>query len=317
MKKVNEIAVKEFSALGSVITPADLTRIKEEKGIVLYKYLTGFKKIAHGKYENPYANAKPKVTMNKNAIRMFIEERFEALDILAESVIAGNVRAMIVAGAPGVGKTYTLEQRLEAAVATNRIKAYTPIKGSVSPIGLYTTLYENRKSGNVIVLDDIDSVFNDEESLNLLKGALDSSDRRILSWRKDSSYLRDNDVPNSFEYEGQIVFITNIDMESMIERNTKNAAHMGALLSRSVFLDLGIHTNESIMIRIHSVVANTDMVKNLGITKSESVRIVEWMEQNINDLRSISLRTVIQLVGFMKTTSDWQKLARVTMLKRI
>lgn len=242
-----------------------------------------------------------------------IRARFAALDMLTEGVIAGHVRSLIVAGAPGVGKTYTLEQQLNAAERNRKIASQVEVKGSISAIGLFLTLWENRDKGQVIVLDDIDSVFSDEECMNLLKGALDSSDRRVISWIKDSSFLRDRDIPNSFEYKGQVVFITNVDIESVIERGTKMAPHMNALLSRAVFLDLAIHTPEAVMIRIEQIVAETDFITKQGITTSQAVQIMDWLRANMTQLRTLSLRTVIQLAAFVKTTSNWKQLAEATL----
>lgn len=244
-----------------------------------------------------------------------IRERFDVLTILADGVAANNIRSLIVAGAPGVGKTYTLEERLLAAKASGKVKSLNSIKGSISAIGLYIALWENRKAGNVILLDDIDRVFDDEETMNLLKGALDTTKRRTISWIKASGILKDNDIPNSFDYEGQIVFITNKNPDEIIAKGSKMAPHMAALVSRSVFLDLAIHDARQIMVRIEQVLKTTDMINDLAIGQGDVDLILNWMHSNIDRVRSISLRTVIQLASFIKTTPNWVSLANTTMLK--
>jgi glycerol-3-phosphate responsive antiterminator len=242
-----------------------------------------------------------------------IESRFEALELLSDGIIGGKIRSLIVSGAAGVGKSYTLEQKLNAALANDTIKQVTHIKGTISPIGLYMTLWENNKKGDIIVLDDIDSIFNDEEAMNLLKGALDSNGRRVISWIKDSRFLEERDIPNSFEYKGQVVFLTNVDLQSVFDKGGRMAVHMGALMSRACYLDLGIHTAEQIMIRIRQVLKVSDM--GLGLTAAQVQQILDWMDGNITNLRAISLRTVIQCAGFMKISKDWQLLARNTLLR--
>jgi hypothetical protein len=243
-----------------------------------------------------------------------IESRFEALELLADGVINNNIRSLIVSGAAGVGKSYTLEEKLNEALADgSKVKQVTHIKGTISPIGLYMTLWENNAKGDIVVLDDIDSVFQDEEAMNLLKGALDSNGRRVISWIKDSRFLEDRSIPNSFEYKGRVVFLTNIDLQAVFDKGGRMAAHVGALMSRACYLDLGIHTAEQIMIRIRQVLKISDM--GLGISPAQIQLILDWMESNIGNLRAISLRTVIQCAGFMKTTKDWQLLARNTLLR--
>lgn len=243
-----------------------------------------------------------------------ISRRFSAVETLADGLIGGHIRSLIVAGAPGVGKTFTLENRLKAAEKAKTIKSVIEIKGTISGIGLFLTLWENREKGCVIMLDDIDSVFGDEEAMNVLKGALDSGSRRVISWMKDSSFLRDRDVPTTFEYEGQIVFVTNKNLTAEIEAGTKQAPHMAALLSRSVFLDLAIHSKEAILVRIEQVVSGTKFGRDLGLKDSQVAEVMSWLTTNVDRVRLLSLRTIIQIAGYIKTTPDWRNLAELTVL---
>jgi len=80
-------------------------------------------------------------------------------------------------------------------------------------------------------------------------------------------------------------------------------------------LDLGIHSSEEILIRIEQVMATSTMRTDLGLEVHEASQIMDWMLSNETKLRYVSLRTVIQLSGFLKTTADWQKIARTTLLK--
>lgn len=244
-----------------------------------------------------------------------ILKRFTVLSTLADGVVAGNIRALIVAGAAGVGKTFELEKKLNAAVRNGEVDSMVSVKGSVSAIGLYELLWNNKDAGQVLVFDDADAIYGDEEALNLLKGALDSGTKRTITWAKASRFLQDQDIPRSFDYEGQIVFITNLDPERIIEKGGRMAPHMNALLSRSVFLDLCIHDKESILIRVEQVLRTSDMAYTLKINDAQVEQILCWLNENVNRLRSLSIRTVIQLANFVKTSDDWQDLAEVTLLK--
>ena len=245
-----------------------------------------------------------------------IRKRFEVLSILADGVVDGNIRALIVSGSAGVGKTHELEKKLKDGARSGKIDSYNTVKGSISSVCMFQTLYDNREKGQVLVFDDTDKVFEDEETLNLLKAALDTSATRTISWAKASRFLDGNSIPTQFDYEGQIVFITNKNPDAIIARGGKLAPHMSALLSRGIFLDLCIHDARAIMVRVEQVLKESDLAQKLKLTDKEEKMIVEWMHKHIQELRTISIRTVIQLAGFIKTSPiNWQDLAEITLLK--
>ena len=124
---------------------------------------------------------------------------------------------MIVSGPPGVGKSFGVEQEIEKAtmfdkLAGKRLRAEV-VKGAATPIGLYQTLYKYSDENCVVVFDDCDSILLDDVSLNLLKGALDSYGKRIISWNAD---MRDEDLPRSFNFTGKVIFISNLDQSSVV-----------------------------------------------------------------------------------------------------
>ena len=70
-----------------------------------------------------------------------LRERFQILDDMTKAVKDGNVRAMIVSGPPGVGKSYGVENVLQKADLFNTLAEKKPkfevVKGAMSAIGLY------------------------------------------------------------------------------------------------------------------------------------------------------------------------------------
>jgi hypothetical protein len=245
-----------------------------------------------------------------------IKLRFDIMDKLTEFTIQGHVRAMIISGAAGIGKSYNLERRLNKAIDNAEINQFTILKGKISAIALFQQLYLHRERGDILVLDDIDVIFQDETSLNLLKAALDTGDRRHLVWLTASAWLEEQGVDQEFDFEGACVFITNLDFDRMIERGTNLTPHFSALISRSTYLDLGIHTNKEILIRIKQVVNGTSMLDIHGIDNIKKGLMMEWMEDNYENLRELSLRTILKLASFMKGDPDgWQDIAEATMIK--
>ncbi|UYD57565.1 hypothetical protein OFDDKENP_00189 [Aeromonas phage B614] len=246
-------------------------------------------------------------------MRSRIAKRFMVMDKMANGLVKGTIRSLIISGAPGIGKTYTLEKKLKHADEIGEI-SFSSIKGKCSPIGLYIHLWENRESDCVVLLDDVD-VFSNEDTLNVLKAALDTGEERIVSWGTASNYLAERDIPNNFEFEGSIVFITNADIDAEVARGSKMAPHLDALQSRSIYLDLGVHTSREIMMRVEDVITSTSMLQDRGLTEAQTVNALEWMKEHTESLRSVSLRTALYLADFINTDEDWADVAEVTLLK--
>lgn len=243
-----------------------------------------------------------------------ITKTFNALTTMANGVVAGHVRSLIISGAAGCGKTYTMEHVLSTAKTAGKIE-YGTIRGSMSPIGLYKELYTYCTEGQVLVIDDCDSVFSDLDSLNLLKAALDTSLVRKVYWNKESSILAEEGIDRNFEFDGACVFCTNIDFQAEIDRETKMSTHYSALLSRSIYVDLGIHSKLETFVRISQVALTEQFLKDNDISKEQSSKIVKWIYKNLKKMRSISIRTVLQMAAIIKTEKNWEELAEVVMLR--
>lgn len=243
-----------------------------------------------------------------------LKDRFDALEVMAEATGKGINRSLIVSGPAGLGKSFTVEQKM--AELERKGKHVTYIKGYVRPLALYKLLYETRHPNAVLVFDDSDSIFHDDVSMNLLKGACDSTDRRVLHWLSRSlENETDEDgesVPEKFEFEGSIIFITNYDFDTMIESGSKLAPHFEALVSRSHYLDLAMKTKMDYVVRIKQVVRG-GMLKSRGFNEIETILVMQFIENNVERLRELSLRMVVKIAGLYKMDkSNWQKLAKQT-----
>lgn len=230
-----------------------------------------------------------------------LKRRFDALDRMAQSIIKGVVPSLIVSGPPGLGKSYGLRTALEAHAAENEDFQFDFIGGSISAVGLYIALYrmsgaeeEGGKPG-VVILDDADDVFRDETTLNILKVALDSNERRIISWRKQAHWLEEEGIPDRFEFKGSVVFLTNVDFEAMVASGRQGAQHFKALMDRSMYLHLTLRTLKDFMVRIKQVVYGTDMLAKYGLKKKETDELVQFVDENRSRFYHLSLRLVHQI----------------------
>lgn len=274
----------------------------------------------NGEYVSPAARFKQQNPVHVSALhapesvedmKLRISKRFNVMDLMTKGLIKGSIRSLIISGAPGIGKTYTLDKELQLAHDDGEIE-YTSLNGKISGIGLYARLWESREKGSILLLDDVD-VFSSEDVLNLLKAALDSGDKRKVCWSTASSYLEEKEIPKEFEFEGTVVFITNTDIDREVKRGTKIAPHLDALVSRSVYLDLGVHSNSEIMVRVEDVIMNTDMLQKIGLSDADTIEILEWMKDNVKRLRNVSLRTALYIASFIITDrQNWKEIAEVT-----
>ena len=226
----------------------------------------------------------PVVTESDEDAMDRIKTRFDILDDMAKATIAGDIRAMIVSGPPGVGKSYGVEQQMEKASLfdqlTNSRTRYEVVKGAMTALGLYAVLYKYSDSKNVLVFDDCDSVFQDDLALNILKAALDSGKSRRICWNSDSSLLNREGIPNSFEFKGSCIFITNLKFENI--KSKKLQDHVEALQSRCHFLNLTIDSDRDKMLRIKQVDRDCDggLLRDYDFNEGQGQEIFDFMEEN-------------------------------------
>jgi hypothetical protein len=243
--------------------------------------------------------------------------RFEILKDMTQAVKEGTVRAMIVTGPPGVGKSFGVEEVLSKEdlfnTLGNKRPKYEIVKGAMSAVGLYSKLYHYSEKGNVVVFDDCDSVLLDDLSLNILKAALDSSKKRTISWNTDSRVLRSEGVPDKFEFKAGAIFITNIKFENV--RSKKLQDHLSALESRCHYIDLQMDTEREKCLRIKQITQD-GMLDTYDFEGNEKDEIIDFIMEKRSVMRELSLRTVLKVADLRKSFPEkWKQMAAVTVMK--
>lgn len=249
--------------------------------------------------------------------------RFDAVAQMTKMVSSGDATSLIVSGPAGVGKTFGVTDTLERLKVRGDVKEFDIVKGYARPSALYALLYKMRKPGQVLVIDDCDSVFRDEDAMNLLKAALDSSKSRTISWRSRTRIEIEDDygnidiVPHKFDYEGSVIFLTNLDFDQLIEKNNKMAPHFEALTSRSHYIDIGIDGMKEKFLRVADVAVHCGMFKQMGLSEDTQKDILQWMLDNKNSIREMSLRMAKKLADLANNSNDnWRTIAGVTCVRR-
>jgi hypothetical protein len=249
--------------------------------------------------------ATAKVALSSKNDKYGINERFTFVEKLVSMVADGVQPSAIITGEGGLGKTYTVTKTLESkgykdisdlaefqvGAILNARKCFTFVKGYSTAKGLYRTLFENNKS--IIVFDDCDAVLKDPIALNILKSALDSYGKRIISWNAD---MRDDDLPRSFNFEGRVIFISNMD-EGRIDQ---------AIRSRSMMIDLSMTTDQKID-RMEHIAAVPEFLPEYDATvKADALALIREIK---DDVKEISLRTLISVAKIRASNKDWKDLA--------
>ena len=248
-----------------------------------------------------------------------MRQRFDILTDMTKATKRGDVRAMIVSGPPGVGKSFGVEQVLEKyntlSTLGNTAPKYEVVKGAMSPIGLYSKLYNFANKDNVLVFDDCDSILLDDLSLNILKAALDSKKVRKICWNTDSHMLRREGVPDTFEFAGSVIFITNIKFDNVKSKKLRD--HLEALESRCHYIDLTIDTLREKLLRIQQIVKD-GMLNSYALPDDVKQQVVQYIWDHKRRLREVSLRTVLKIADLAKAFPEqWQDMATSTVLKPV
>jgi len=258
-------------------------------------------------------------TQSDTEILSQINETFEILRDMTGAIASGIVKGLVVSGAAGIGKSYTVEntlkENLDIMGRMRGVKSmYEFLHGAMSAPVLYQKLWQYRENCNVLVFDDCDGILYDEDALNILKAALDSKPVRQIHWNTNSLILEQKGIPNSFEYKGSIVFITNIDFTQV--RSPRISNHLSAIVSRCHYMNLGIDTSRQKILHIKNVVESTEMLCSHNFSDTEKNEVMDYVLSNADKLREISLRSCLKVADLRKAMPDrWRKFADKNVLK--
>lgn len=260
-----------------------------------------------------------------------LEERFMITQDITEEAIQGRVRAAIISGPGGVGKTFTIDRALQRWDPEGEM--HTSASGYSTPVGLFRMLYTNREPGRLVKMDDLDSVFNDEKALNFLKIACDTTQKRIITNATEAILIDDDtleQIPRSFEFEGALLWSTNLDFDVMIDKGNRLSPHLEALITRSHYIDLGMRTKRDYLIRVFMVASpkpdsgETPLFDNLpgGLDPKGQDEVLDFMEENYKILRECSLRMALKLGSLRQGAHDddainWRRKALLTCCRNV
>lgn len=228
-----------------------------------------------------------------------IDAKLRTMKQLVSGVAQSKLKAIVIDGEPGIGKTYEVLDHLDKNFIQDLKDDQDPITvtrytGHITPLSFYHALGDNCKSGNILIFDDCDDSFTNIDCLNLLKAAVDTRTNRVVSWRSGSAHVR----YKNFTFDGGVIIITNAKMDSR---------HYRAFLDRVHLYTVEVTTEEKLA-RIWSIATSTD-----GIDPVMGMEVCDWLRLNVQFLESLSLRTFIKLAELASLSENWRDLAKATL----
>jgi hypothetical protein len=219
-----------------------------------------------------------------------INTRFRFVESFVKMVGRGPSTSLVIAGSGGLGKSYTVKKVLSACGLVED-EDYIIVKGYATPKSLYRKLYENPDM--VIVFDDCDSVLKDQTAVNLLKAALDSEPVRTISWL--SEQRGEDSLPNSFEFRGKVIFLTNMDRTQVPQ----------AMLSRAQMVDVSMTADEKIE-RMRSIVNDIRPDLEVGI----KFEVIGFLNEFRHRCKDLNLRTFLKVADIRVSEPElWRDIA--------
>jgi hypothetical protein len=247
------------------------------------------------------------------------EEKFSFLETYTDYILDGEMPGLLVSGDPGIGKTHRIMQRLDARGLKDSIDFleesvsegrniseygdYVVIKGFSTAKYMYRKFYEYRNK--IIIYDDCDKVLKDEVARNILKAALDSYPKRVVTWGAERFKTgEEDDLPNTFVFTGRVIAITNIPEIKIDE----------AVRSRCETIDFVLTAKQKMDLITH-VVENGGYAKFPEVVRMEAL---EYLQENYRygDPSRINFRTFERILRHRRLHPNWIRLSDSAIGKR-
>lgn len=229
---------------------------------------------------------------------------FKLIELYTSQVARGKSNSLIISGDSGVGKTQTVRDTL-SNMGLVKDENYYFVTGTATTAGLYELLFKNRNK--LIVFDDCDAVFKDAESLNILKGALDTYRVREISKMTkgntfDSMGMSDEEMesefqergkfPNKFAFTGQIIFISNLPEDKFDK----------AILSRSLHIDVHLSKFE-LFSHLKNVIRRLSPEVEYDVKLEALTYLTEVCENNPTKF-DLNIRSLIHAINLRANNDD-------------
>jgi len=193
---------------------------------------------------------------------------------------------LIFFGEGGIGKTVLTITSIKNTLKSNE---WVYFSGYTTPLALYEFLYHNRNK-KAIIIDDTESIFSNNISQALLKGALwDTDGQRIVEYSSKSEKAT---VPSRFIINANLLILCN----SIPKENDINTR---AIISRTIAYEVKFSFKQKMSICKRFLNNDTFL--------SETQKITIWAMLRVNvreSTRDFNFRTLKKLTAFVLYDKD-------------
>ena len=228
-----------------------------------------------------------------------VNQKLDHLAIMTRGVCEGDFHGFVVQGEKGLGKSHTVHRVLDEYDPTvpgnedmpeEKRRSVRRFTGKITPLQLFLALQEWNTSKCILLFDDCDSAWNEIDALNVLKAAMDTKDRRIVTWATTSRLVREQ----SFEFKGQVIVITNANMVSK---------HYKAFLDRVHKFPLKM-TREEKVVKLKEIASSDDRYDRILASQ-----VMQHIENHLDLIGPrLSMRTFVKVYELVKLPI-WRELA--------
>lgn len=228
-----------------------------------------------------------------------VNHRLDMLATMVHGVCKGDFHGFVVQGEKGLGKSHTVHRVLDEYDPTvpgneempeEQRRSIRRFTGKITPLQLFLALQEWNTNKCILLFDDCDSAWNEIDALNVLKAAMDTKDRRIVTWATTSRLVREQ----SFEFKGQVIVITNANMVSK---------HYKAFLDRVHKFPLKMTSAEK-LVKIREIAA-----MDTRYDRQLAAQVMAHIQNNVELIGPrLSMRTFVKTMELVKIPI-WKELA--------
>lgn len=219
-----------------------------------------------------------------------------------------NAYAATLLGEGGLGKTHLIMHELAKGNFN-----YCFYNGKITPATLYEFLARNNNPDQIIIFDDVRSLIDNEDMINMLKGALWENDGKTRSIRYNSKFPLDEGIPKKIDFKGRMIFTFN--------KIKKDDPDVDALISRTLYTEIYLNYEEKVKAMYEIAKAGYKSMKH-SMQPEECRRVTDFIVENSDDSSErFNFRMQRQIFDFYTHCSEvygsenkvWEELAKASL----
>ncbi len=263
--------------------------------------------------------------LHSNPIVSDVIGQFKSIELMTRTFADSNnpsaTKGLLISGNAGMGKTHAVENGLSQS---NPNRVITLKGSSVTAASFYAQLWFAKDKGSVLVLDDVDIIHKSGAELmtilDLIKAATEmTKGDRTIKWMRTTKnqFLKDNNIPLEFDFQGSIIWITNDTFEEIAKRAK---GHWLAINSRFSRKEFKLEQYEKVQYTLYLIdecgmLSDSCPTIEGGYSSDIVNEVSNYIRKHWKDFEDMTPRNALQLADTMfMYPNDWEMLVENQML---